>query len=353
MTIFSKYPLIIILSLVALMVTSSGVNVFVKHEPISQNQFTSELNVKIIEIGQSELNLLQPISETPLPTYFLNSSRMFTILYLNMNFMGTTTVDGIQMIGQPTIIMDGVVYPIRSRYNKFRMFLTLTQGTHIISLVNMGISSSAGLYVPIFSHTSFIVQVGSYFETISLSSFQTAYQLNATYDPNQGFNSNLAHLDKAFIQPSVIDGNYTVFNATLEGTGFVGYLPANDSFTPIPSAIFLQTADGIRNISTSGIEETKSFGENIPIANFISMYPIGFDSPPYSGNPNMTFFGADVVSFRGQTNGSVVSVTETTPTTSATIPEEPSTPSSLNLELPIVFGSVIMALVLLIRRNKK
>ena len=311
----------------------AGISVLVKKQSVSQVQSTPDLNVQIVEIGASEVQLLQPVSETPIPAYHLNSSRMFTILYLKLNFTGTTTVDGKQLSGQPTVIMDGAIFPIRSRYNGFRMFLTLTQGTHIISLVNIGISGNAGEYAPTVSHTSFLVHVGSQPKIPSLTGFQASYELNITYDPNRGFNRQLAHLDKAFVQPRIIEGNYSVFNATLEGTGFVGDLDSS-AFTPVQGITFLQTADGMRNISVSGTVETMAFGNDLPIANFISMYPIGYGSTSQYGN--MSFFGLDAVSFRGisigSTNTTDVPSTSTGVTTGITTSTNATAPTDTTTE---------------------
>lgn len=210
---FNRLPVLILL-FVGLTLGSAGINRYVEKNSISQT--SPDLNVEIVEIGYSEIQLVAPVSETPIPIYHLNSSRMFTILYLRMNFTGTSSVDGIQLSGQPTIIVDGSVYPIRSRYNDFNMFLTLDQGTHIISLLNIGVSGTAGAYQMIFSHLSFIVQVGLNPSIPTLSPYRTSFDLNVSYDPNLEFYSDQAHLDRALVSPTTFEGTYSFFNAPLK-----------------------------------------------------------------------------------------------------------------------------------------
>ncbi len=358
----NKYTFLVLLLLAGLMLTSAGISVFVKNQPVSQRQVTSELNVQVVEIGQSEVQPLQAINETPIPVYYLNSSRMFTILYLRMNFTGTTTVDGNQLTGQPTIILDGSVFPIRSRYNEFKMFLTLTQGMHIVSLVNIGVSGNSGAYDVVFSHTSFLIQVGPLSDIPTFSSFQISYVLNVTYDPSRDFNRNQAHLDQALVRPTIFDGNYTIFNATLEGTGFFGDLSASATFSPVQGIVFLQTANGMHHVPASATEETIGFGDHLPVTNFISIYPVGYD-PTSRYYANMAFFEAEAISFRGLTNGSL-NLSDPSTSTGITTKTEPQISSSNPITtsesltnpafgLPIALVPAMVAVAMVILRRKK
>ncbi|RMG42306.1 MAG: hypothetical protein D6732_01300 [Methanobacteriota archaeon] len=370
----NKSTISILFLLVGLLLSSTAMNQHFEEKSFHQSQITSDLGAQVSEVGLSEVQVVQPISESPMPVYHLTSSRMFTILYLKLNFTGTTTLDGIQVSGQPTIIVDGSVFPIRSRYDEFTMFLTLSQGLHVISLVNIGVSGNAGAYELVFAHQSFIVSVGPDAAIPSFSPFQTSFELNVTFDPSREFTSDEAPLDQALISPTTIEGNLSKVTATLEGTGFIGDLSTPGPFPSTSGILLLQTADGIRSIPAVGTEETLGFGDGLPIANFISLFPIGYDpSSPYYAN--MVFFGADTVSFHGVTNDS--SVTQPTDTAS-TVTSSSTTSSSQNtsnitsseietssdtiptsstispIGLPVFMGSVIMAIgTILLRRKLK